>query len=217
MRKPSQLSSLVMNIFLLVVLVAIWVAFAPTTIGGWASYVIVNGNSMEPGFQRGDLAIVRGGSNYGVGDIVVYHSEEMNAFVIHRIIGMEQDHYVFKGDNNPSVDTYRPTRTELIGKLWIHIPKLGKTLQWLRLPIHMGLAVGLLGGLLMASSIMKPNRRGKWKNNPSANYSGMFEGGLYLGSFFFLFFLGLSIFAFLRPLTRPADKIQYQQEGQFSY
>jgi len=206
-----------MNLLLLVALLAIWVAFAPRTIGGWASYVIVNGNSMEPGFHRGDLVIVRAGPAYGLGDIVVYRNGEVSAFVIHRIVGMEQDHYVFKGDNNPWIDTYRPTRAELIGKLWIHIPKIGKAMQWLRLPIHMGLATALLGGLLMASSMTKQNRRATRRNIPSLAHSGMLEGGLYLGSFFCLFFLALSIFAFTRPLTRPADKIQYQQEGQFSY
>src|SRR5262245_21574139 len=117
MSKSLRLSTIVMNLLLLVVLVAIWVAFAPTMIGGWASYVIVNGNSMEPGFHRGDLVIVRTGSTYSVGDIVIYHNAEVNAFVIHRIIAIEQDHYVFKGDNNPWIDTYRPTRAEIIGKL----------------------------------------------------------------------------------------------------
>lgn len=217
MSKFLRPSSLIMNLLLLFLLVAIWVAFAPTMIGGWASYVIVNGNSMEPGFHRGDLVIVRTGSISSVGDVVIYHNAEVNAFVIHRIIAIEQDHYVFKGDNNPWIDTYRPTRAELIGKLWIHIPKLGRAMQWLRLPIHMGLTTGLLGGVLMASSMTKKNRRRKTKNHTSPNYGGILESGLYLCSFLFLLFLGLSIFAFIRPLTRPADKIPYQQESQFSY
>ena len=217
MRKPLHLSTVVINLTLLIVLAAIWIAFAPTKIGGRASYVVVNGNSMEPGFHRGDLVIVRAASTYSVGDIVTYHNGELNAFVIHRIIAIEQDHYVFKGDNNPWIDTYRPTRDELVGKLWVHMPKLGKTMEWLRLPINMGLTTGLLGGVLMASIMIKPNQRGKRNNNPSGSFSGMLEGGLYLSGFLALFFLGLSIFAFIRPLTRPADKIQYQQESQFAY
>ena len=171
MRKPSSFSAIVMNLVLLALLVAIWVAFAPTRIGGWASYVIVNGNSMEPGFHRDDLVIVRADSSYGMGDIVVYHNAELSAFVIHRIIGIEQDHYVFKGDNNPWMDTYHPSRAELIGKLWIHIPKLGKTMQWLRLPINMGLTTGLLGGILMASIMIKPKRQKKAKNTKTSRSS----------------------------------------------
>lgn len=69
----------------------------------------------------------------------------------------------------------------------------------------------------MASMIIKPKQRGKGKNKPSGNFGGMLEGGLYLFGFFAVVFLGLSIFAFIRPLTRPAEKIQYLQESEFSY
>ena len=217
MRKPLSLSVAMINLVLFAGLAAIWIAFAPTMVGGQSSYVVVNGNSMEPGFHMGDLVIVRAASTYHVGDIVTYRNGELNAFVIHRIIAVEQDHYVFKGDNNSWIDTYRPTRAELIGKLWIHMPKLGKAMEWLRYPIHMGLTTGLLGGILMAGIMIKPKQHGKRKNKTSGNFGGVLEGGLYLFGFFALVFLGLSIFAFIRPLTRAADKIHYQQESQFSY
>src|SRR5215208_7669781 len=191
MRKPLQPSVVIINLLLLASLVAIWVAFAPTLIGGRASYVVVNGNSMEPSFQRGDLVIVQAASIYNVGDIVIYRNAELNAFVIHRIITIEQDHYVFKGDNNSWIDTYRATHDELIGKLWIHVPKLGKAMEWLRLPIHMGVTTGLLGGILMASIMIKPKRHGKGMNKPSGNFGGMLEGGVYLFGFFAVFFFGL--------------------------
>jgi signal peptidase I len=217
MRKPLRLSAVFINLVLLIVLAAIWIAFAPTLVGGRASYVVVSGNSMEPSFHRGDLAIVQAASIYNVGDIVIYRNAEINAFVIHRIIAIEQGHYVFKGDNNSWIDTYRPTHAELIGKLWIHMPKLGKAMEWLRLPIHMGLTTGLLGGIIMASTMIKPKQHGKGRNKTSGNFGGMLEGGLYLFGFFALIFLALGIFAFIRPLTRTADKIQYQQESHFSY
>src|ERR1051325_6567623 len=207
MRSPLHLSTLVANLFLLIILAAIWILFAPTKIGGRASYVVVNGNSMEPGFHRGDLVIVQASSTYNVGDIVTYHNSQVNAFIIHRIIGIEQDHYIFKGDNNAWVDTYHPTREELIGKLWIHLPRLGNAMQWLRIPIHMGVTIGLLGGILMVSTILKPNRRGKQRSKSFGNSGGMLEGALYLLGTFSLVFLGLIIFAFIRPLTRPAEKI----------
>ena len=186
-------------------------------LGGQASYVVVNGNSMEPGFHRGDLVIVHATSIYKVGDVVTYRNAELNAFVIHRIIAIEQDHYIFKGDNNSWVDTYHPNVAELVGKLWIHVPKLGTAMEWLRLPIHMGLTTALLGGIFMAGIMIKPKQHGKRKNKASGNFGGVLEGGLYLFGFFALVFLGLSIYAFIRPLTRPADTIQYQQESHFTY
>jgi signal peptidase I len=216
-KSSLRLSAVVINLLLLAALAAIWIAFAPTMIGGRASYVVVDGNSMEPVFHQGDLVIIHAASTYNVGEIVTFHNAEVNAFVIHRVIAIEQDHYVFKGDNNSWIDTYRPTRAELIGKQWIHIPKLGGVMQWLRFPINMGIATGLLGGIFMLSMIRKPSQRGKQNRIPTANPSGMLESGLYLFGFLALIFLGLSIFAFTRPLSRPAAKIQYVQESQFSY
>src|ERR1043165_935939 len=121
MRSSLRLPALVTNLTLLVILTAIWITFAPTMIGGQASYVMVNGISMEPGFHRGDLIILRSTSTYNVGDIATYHDANLNTFVIHRIIAIEGDHYVFKGDNNWWIDNYQPTRAELIGKSWIYL------------------------------------------------------------------------------------------------
>jgi len=41
-----------------------------TRVKGQAAYVIVTGNSMEPGFHLGDLAIVRRASIYQIGGIL---------------------------------------------------------------------------------------------------------------------------------------------------
>ena len=216
MNQSQPRRSIFSNIILFAGLVIIWIAFAPAKVGGQVSYVMVNGISMEPNYHTGDLVIVHKAATYQVGDVVTYRDAVVGAYIIHRIIGIEQDRYVFKGDNNSWVDAYHPTGAELIGKLWIHAPKLGKAMEWLRYPIHMGLTTGLLGGVLMASRMIKPKQRGKRKSNPSANLGGMLEGALYLFGFFAVFFLGLSIFSFIRPLTRPAEKIQYQQESHFS-
>jgi len=218
MKTPhSPLLSIISNFILVMALLVIWIAFAPVSLGGKTSYVIVNGISMEPGFHLGDLTIIRKVSDYQIGDVVTYHDSRMQAFVIHRIISIDQDRFVLKGDNNSWVDAYYPTREEIIGKLWIYIPKIGKLFKWLRAPLHMALTLGLLGGVLMSGMIIKPSKKGKMKRYPSGNSSGMLESGLFLFGFFSLVFLGLSILFFLRPLTRSADKIEYIQESQFSY
>ena len=217
MTKPWRVPAVIANLLLAVSLVVIWVAFAPTRLGGQVTYVIVNGISMEPGYHLGDLTIMRKAGSYTVGDIVTYHDADMQAYVIHRIIRVEQDRYVLQGDNNSWIDAYRPTNEEIIGKLWIYIPKLGKMFKWLRSPLNMALTISLLGGVLMAGMIIKPSQRGKRRSSPPRNFGGALEAGLYLFGTLALVFLGLSIFAFIQPLTRPAEKIQYQQESRFSY
>jgi signal peptidase I len=218
MRKSRRLPDAVANILLVVGLAAIWIALAPVKLGGQVSYVMVNGISMEPGFHGGDLVVVRQASEYQVGDIVTYRDGEMGAYVIHRIIGTEQNRFVLKGDNNSWIDEYQPTRDEIVGKLWIHLPKLGKTVEWVRKPINMALLVGFLGGLFMVNiTTQKQNKNSKKKNSATGNSAGTFGMALYMFGILGLVFLVLSIFAFSRPVMRTADSIPYEQIGTFFY
>ncbi|MGB8213415.1 MAG: signal peptidase I [Anaerolineales bacterium] len=206
-----------MNILLVAGMAAIWMLFAPVKLGGQVSYVLVDGISMLPNFHTGDLVLVRQASAYQVGDVVIYHDPLMNADIIHRIIGQQGDHFVLKGDNNTWDDATLPTSADILGKLWIHLPKFGTAVLWLQEPVHMALAAGLIGGLFMVNlTVQKPNKRGKRKNKPAVDPSG-FEMALILAGILALAFLALAIFAFTRPVMRVADKIPYKQTGVFSY
>lgn len=89
---------------LVLLLVAVaWIAVAPIQFGGQAAFVIVNGNSMEPVYHRGDLVIARQVFDYQIGEIVAYRHPQIGP-VIHRIIGREDDRFVFKGDHNTWID-----------------------------------------------------------------------------------------------------------------
>ena len=217
MKRSQHRPSIFSNLILFAGLVIIWIAFAPTKVGGQVSYIMVNGISMEPNYHTGDLVIVRKADTYQVGDVVAYHDAEMGQYVIHRIIATKQEQFELKGDNNSWIDAYHPTHDEVVGKQWIHAPKIGIAMQWLRMPINMSFTIILLGGVLMTSMFTKPSHGKKGKNSPSVKFGGMLEGTLYVLGFLFLGFLGLSIFAFTRPSTRSADKIKYQQNGSYSY
>lgn len=217
MKQSQRQPSIFSNIVLLAGLVGIWIAFAPVAIGGQASYVMVNGISMEPNYHTGDLVIVRKSPTYQIGDVIAYQDAQMAAHVIHRIIGIEDGLFVLKGDNNSWIDAYHPSNDEVVGKQWIYAPKLANSMLWIRKPINLSLTVVLLGGVLMASTFTKPSRGKKGKNNLSTSSGGILEGALYLLGFLFLAFLGLSIFAFTKPATRTADNIPYQQDGNYFY
>jgi signal peptidase I len=197
-----------------------WLILAPTQLGGSVTYVIVDGNSMEAKFHRGDLILLRKAPTYKVGDAVTYQNAEMGRYVFHRIIDLNLDRFVLQGDNNAWLDSYQPTQEEIVGKLWMHLPRVGKAVEWLRLPINMALTVGLLGGSLMSSMMIRPSKHEKGekgKNKPSGNFGGPLTVVLYFLGFIVLTFLALGIFAFTRPLARTVGQIPYQQEGKFSY
>ncbi len=133
----------------LVILAAVaWIYLAPTNIGGSTSYVITHGISMEPRFHTGDLALVRPADHYRVGEIVAYHSTVLHTVVLHRIIARHGDRYVFKGDNNNFVDPRPPSRAQLIGALWLHIPRGGRVLALLHTPLAGGLVSAVVALLL---------------------------------------------------------------------
>jgi signal peptidase I len=211
--RPATLVSIFLS-FLAIILV---IVFAPIQVGGVVTYAIVDGNSMEPDFSRGDLVLVRTKPIYGVGDAVVYRNAEMGSFVFHRIVDTELGRYLLKGDNNSWLDSYLPVQEEIVGKLWFHIPKLGKVIEWARHPLNMSLLVGFLGGVLMFDMFKKPSSHKNEKNAPPIRFGGTPEMTLYISGIFALLFLAAGIYAFTRPLYQPVENIPYQQEGYFYY
>jgi signal peptidase I len=217
MGKSWRLPDAASNILLVIILVAIWMLFAPVKLGGQDSYVLVDGTSMLPNFHTGDLAIVRPAPAYQVGDIVTYLDALTHAPIIHRIIGTQQERFVMKGDNNAWIDPYQPNRADILGKLWLHLPRVGLAMLWIRAPIHLALVTALLGGFFMVTmTTQKQKKHGRNKNTASGNLAG-FEMALYLFGVLGLGFLALAIFVFIRPALIKADAIPYQQSGNFAY
>lgn len=215
MRKPFRFSSFFSNLILVIALTSMWFAFAPTNLGGRTSYVIVQGNSMEPDFHLGDLAIIRTASSYKINDIVTYWDEIIQAHVIHRIIAIEQDRFILQGDNNGWIDTTQPSSDDILGKLWIHIPHAGKFMDWMKEPINFALTITLFGGIVMTTLFLKPRNAQKKHVQPS--YKNYIEIAVYLLGFALLASVALLLYAFNQPTSIPASATLYQQEGRFHY
>jgi signal peptidase I len=138
----------------------LWVFFAPTKVGGSTTYSVTSGISMEPLLHKNDLAFVRSQSSYHVGDIVLYQSSVVHKPVLHRIILIQNGNYFFKGDNNGFVDPGYATRSELVGTLWFHVPKVGVVLGWLGTPAHAALLAGFAVMVIaLTGSTTKSRRR----------------------------------------------------------
>lgn len=217
MKLHTAQSSILAALSLFLFLFIFWITLAPTRLGGPVTYVIVDGNSMEPRFRRGDLVLVRSESNYGVGDAVVYRNAEMGSYVFHRIVGVELDRFILQGDNNEWLDSYKPGADEIVGKLWLHVPALGKSIEWMRVPLHTAVMVGALGAFLMFDTFKKPSQQKQRGGAPLGNFGGMPEIAVYAFGILTLFFFATGLYSFTRPLNRPAENIPYKQEAQFVY
>ncbi len=222
----NRLSAFAATIALVLVIVA-WIAFAPTQFGGQTVYVIVSGNSMEPGFHRGDLILLRRADSYEVGDIATYRHPTIGP-VIHRIVAEADGHFTFKGDNNAWLDSYRPTQAEMIGKFWTFVPSVGKIVGQLRQPWAMALLTAFAGTVIVISAMAGPSRpKGKLRRRRTATGKQTAVNQTSNASKADLFFvlatiavasLMLGLFAFTRPVSRNVfDEVPYTHSGAFSY
>ncbi len=219
------------------VLFGLWFFLAPQQLGGSTAYVTTVGTSMEPLLHGGDLVIVRASSTYQVGDVVAYHSHQLDRVVLHRIVARDDDRYVFKGDNNTWLDSEHPTEDQLIGKMQVMLPGLGRRLQLFRTPAAISAAVGLgalgvLGGkkrMRSRKDRRKDQRKdrtpekasgsnGNGRRPDSATKVGSGQATIAAFSTLAILALALGLFAFVTPtvVTTHREAI-YDQKGSFSY
>ncbi|MBV8219813.1 MAG: signal peptidase I [Solirubrobacterales bacterium] len=234
MKRPRLRSALLTGAVIVMAAVAWWY-LAPTNIGGSTRYVVTSGVSMEPRFHTGDLAIVRPASTYKVGEIVAYHSTLLHVTVLHRIIAIRNDRYAFKGDNNNFIDPVQPTRSELLGKLWLHVPHGGLLLKAIHTPVFAAGLCALLGFLVLVG--VKDTGRRRRRRRKGATGSGPpripivtsprthdparpfnFGALLTASACAAAVFVVLGLFAFTRSDERPAARTTpYTQQVTFGY
>jgi len=82
------------------------------------------------GFNKGDVIILYNPENLEVGDVGVYASGLHEYPIIHRIIKIDENGYIFKGDHNNDSDPYEVQSEQLIGKALFKIPYIGWIKIW---------------------------------------------------------------------------------------
>lgn len=128
-----------------------WVTGNPVPkIMGYAPLIVISG-SMEPAIKLGDVIIIkeRKAKDYHVGEVVSYL--DGNTVYTHRIVRMEGDQYILKGDRNNAEDD--PVEKDLIvGKALFKLPYLGKLIVQFKNPVGMGVLVLMLLVLTFAGT-----------------------------------------------------------------
>jgi len=149
-------------IFAVVLLLGTWLLLAPAQLGGATRYAVVEGASMEPGLSRGDLVLVRPGATPAVGDVVLYRDATLGVRVLHRVIRVDGDRLVLKGDANGFVDDARPRSADVVGSYWFSFPRAGAVLVWLQAPPHAALLAFLLTLVAFSGgAVVRPGAKGK--------------------------------------------------------
>ncbi|WP_457743080.1 signal peptidase I [Thermococcus sp.] len=137
MKRKHSLVSFLTYFFLAFVVVVVVLHF----VFGF-QYVVILTNSMQPTINPGDLVIVKPVNPYKlhVGDIILYEVHLGNATyrITHRIvaIGYDQEgrlYFITKGDNRRYTDPWRVYPNQVIGKVVLVIPHVGRV--WYYTPL----------------------------------------------------------------------------------
>ncbi len=166
--KPSI--KLVLNLLTIGLLVGWWLTLAPTQFGGPASYIKVDGHSMDGTYATGDLIVMREKASYEAGDIVAYRAR--GGQVIHRITGGNgRDGYVLQGDNNPDPDPWHPKDADVLGSAVHRFAGSAHLLELPAKPWFAGLTAGLLTILMLLPEGLKERRLTRLSNVRTAGES----------------------------------------------
>lgn len=120
------------------------------TLNGYAILDVVSG-SMEPTIHVGDMIIINTKDDiYEIDDIVTFYDIE-GSFVTHRIVSIDEEKMITKGDNNNTEDEEVSTN-KIVGKYVMRMNGLGKLLQAFRSPfvMIMILVIGILACVFMS-------------------------------------------------------------------
>ena len=132
-----------------------YLTLAPAVVGGSATFVMVQGHSMEPMLYTGDLVVARSQDHYQKGDMVVF--AVARGHVIHQLhSGTEASGWLTKGINNDWIDPWTIPNSDIAGKYWFSIPGFSQKLQF---PRQNPLIFGLVCGAVTLLSLVPRRRR----------------------------------------------------------
>ena len=121
---------------------------------GYGMAVILSG-SMEPEMSVGDLIIVHESNDYVVDDVVVF--QESGILITHRIVDIQEDEYVTKGDANNAED--KPIMvSNIVGEVILCVPGLGNLVNIIKSPI-VSIVIIVIAMLLVEKSNEKDRKK----------------------------------------------------------
>lgn len=144
----------------------LWLGFAPASIGGDFSYVLVQGDSMAPAVNHGDVVLLQRSNDYDPGELVAYRHPEIGV-VLHRITIDHGGRFTVQGDNRRQPDAFQPAPDDILGQGIHTVPRAGGAVRELQSPRNLALlVVGAVGlGVVTTGGPNEP--RGPRRRRPS--------------------------------------------------
>jgi signal peptidase I len=123
---------------------------------GWRADVVLSG-SMEPALPVGSVEVTKpvNPEDIKVGDIITFRSPTNGKLMSHRVAAVQQDEsYQFrtKGDSNEGVDPYLIPAENVVGRVCLEVPHLGRVVEYLKSPMGF-ILLGLCGMALIVAEL----------------------------------------------------------------
>ena len=131
--RPASVATILVNavgVFVTALAVALsFLAYVPSLVG--FAPVAVASDSMAPALIRGDLVVsdTDGFEELPEGVVVVFDNGERS--IVHRVVGIEEDGYVTKGDANATVDGAIVAPHSVTGVAVMLVPFAGVPKLWI--------------------------------------------------------------------------------------
>ena len=137
----------------IIIIIALCLSVTAPKIFGISSYTVITG-SMEPSVPVGSVVYAKASEPQALtaGDIIVFYDGRTSVPVTHRIVEnqMNEGQVITKGDANATVDISPIPYNNIIGKVILHIPMLGRFLIPLgTLTGKVALLCIILGGFIL--------------------------------------------------------------------
>lgn len=121
---------------------------------------VVESGSMVPTIQPGSLIIVKPQNEYKENDIVTFKKNSdvdikaRHATTTHRIVKIENDLFITKGDANKSEDPKPVSNNLIVGRLFLAIPFLGYPVSFAKTQTGLILLIIIPGVLIIYHEIL---------------------------------------------------------------
>lgn len=119
---------------------------------GFSTAVVISG-SMSGMIEVDDMIVIRQQKEYAVGDVITFRSGD--SLVTHQIVRKEGLSFITKGIANNTEDPRPVDRGNIVGKVILVIPGVGKVVTFVRTPLGMLLVVLAGFGLVVGPSYLE--------------------------------------------------------------
>ena len=127
----SLLSFFKWTLILIFTFLALFFLLSQINFPGVYKVFLVQSGSMTPTLNTGDVVFIKPVSQYRPNDIITFNSHQ-NFTVTHRLIKENSGSFTTKGDANSVTDQNTINTSDIIGKVFFIIPKIGYFIMFVK-------------------------------------------------------------------------------------